>query len=334
MLIEIGYPLGMALNVNTGEWTVSPEEDGERLDRFIAGLMKDWSRSKVQGFIKDGMVTVAGEKQLKPSALLTGGASIVAEFPVYAPRASRADSDRLLDVIFEDDDLLVVGKPAGLLSHRRDGGSEISLAELADAHCGPLPSPQGDNRPGIVHRLDRETSGVMVLGKTEKAMKNIMRQFKAREVKKTYGVLVTGKPRFLSDWIDEPLGRSTRHPDRISVLDEDSGGKPASTLYEVQERFNGFAFLHCTPKTGRQHQIRVHMNAVGMDVLGDRVYHVRNSTNRKLPYEAPRPHRQMLHALRLEFTHPTSKERVHFEKPLPLDFVTLLDWLRENEKAS
>lgn len=315
-------------------WTVSAEEEGERLDRFLTDRVGGWSRSKLQGFIKEGLVTIDGRVERKSNTLLVEGESIGAELPERKPHASAAEVERQLEILFEDDDLLVVQKPAGLLTHRRENGREISLAELCEAHCGPLPSPQGEERPGIVHRLDRDTSGVMVIGKNEGAMTELLRQFREREVTKTYAVLVSGEPRFTSDWVESPLGRDPRRPDRISVLEEDLGGRPAATLYEVQERLAGFAYLHCKPKTGRTHQIRVHLTSVGMDVLGDKTYRVKTRRNPSLPNDSPPAHRQMLHALRLSLKHPSTGESVTFEAPPPSDFAALLDWLRKNSEEA
>jgi 23S rRNA pseudouridine1911/1915/1917 synthase len=310
------------------EWAIPPESDGERLDRFLAQQLPQWSRSKLQSFVKEGLVELDGVELKKPGTTLPAGSVLRATLPPRRVAATADQVKRQLDVIFEDDDILVVNKPAGLLSHGLDSGQEVSLAEVANAYCGPLPSPQGEDRPGIVHRLDRETSGVMVLGKNEKSLAELMRQFKDREVEKTYSVLVRGEPRFASDWIDTPLGRDPRSPDRMAVVDADEGGRAASTLYEVQERLGGFTHLHCHPKTGRTHQIRVHMQSIELEVMGDRVYRVRNKNLTKVPDDAPKFHRQMLHARKLELKHPETGEALAFEAPLAEDMQTLLTWLQ------
>ncbi len=318
----------MKSEANQNGWRVSAEDEGERLDRFLVPRLGEWSRSKLQGFIKEGRVRIDGIEQRKVGTILIAGAVVAADLPERHPKASPEQARRELEVLHEDEDLLVVNKPAGLLTHRREAGLELSLAELALAHCGELPSPQGEDRPGIVHRLDRETSGVIVLAKNVASVEGLMKQFRGREVKKTYAVLVSGKPRFKSDWIEDPLGRDPRRPDRISVLAEEDGGRAASTYYEVQELLGGFTFMHCMPRTGRTHQIRVHMNVAGMDVLGDKTYWLRNSRNPRLPATAPRAQRQMLHAMKLELLHPRTRESMGFVAPLPDDFQGLLDWLR------
>ena len=321
----------MSTESKVHEWTVPAENDGERLDRFLAGRLRERSRSKLQGFVKEGLIKVGGEPRIKSGTTLLAGESVTAELPPRQPVASKFDVERSLSILFEDDDVLVVDKPAGLLSHGLEGGGEVSLASLAETYCGPLPSPQGADRPGIVHRLDRETSGVMVLGKNEASLQELMRQFREREVTKTYGVLVAGDPRFQSDWIDRPLGRQPRHPERMSVMAEENGGRKASTLYDVQERFGNFTYLHCMPKTGRTHQIRVHLTTIELEVLGDKVYRSKGKRLARLPDDAPRSHRQMLHAMRLEFTHPTSGESVQYEAAYPADFAELLEWLRAQD---
>lgn len=315
------------------EWVVTAEDEGERLDRFLVERTQGWSRSKLQAFIKEGLVQVDGQVQGKTGIPLITGQRVSVGLPEHAPKASPLQVKGQLHVLHEDEHVLIVNKPAGLLSHRREGGTEISLAELAEAHCGPLPSPQGESRPGIVHRLDRETSGVMVLGKTEAAQTELMRQFQERTVSKTYAVLVSGALRFDSDWIEEPLGRDPRRPDRIRVLEEEEGGRPASTFYEVVERYGDFSLLHCQPKTGRTHQIRVHLNVAKLDVIADKVYRVRTRRNPTLPEDAPKVTRQMLHALRLELTHPATSEALVFEAPLPADFETLRAWLAERQST-
>ncbi len=310
------------------EWAIPPESDGERLDRFLAEKLPEWSRSKLQTFVKEGLVQVDGAPVQKPGTTLIAGGTVTAELPPRRVQATEKQVKQQLAILFEDDDILVINKPAGLLSHGLDSGQEVSLAELAELHCGPLPSPQGENRPGIVHRLDRETSGVMVLGKHEASLSELLRQFREREVTKTYAVLVRSEPRFTTDWIDSPIGRDPRSPDRMAVVSEEDGGRPASTFYEVQERLNGFCLLHCQPKTGRTHQIRVHLKSIELEVMGDRVYRVKNKNLPKVTEDAPKFHRQMLHARKLELTHPVSGERLTFEAPLADDMQGLLTWLQ------
>ncbi len=302
--------------------------DGVRLDVALVAELSELSRSRLQALVRAGGVSLDGEVAQKPGSTVLKGMRIEVRLPEQAPAPSAAESRRSLEVIHEDEHLFVINKPPGLLTHRTERGGENSLAEHARALYGELPSPQGEDRPGIVHRLDRETSGVIVLGRTQGALEELMRQFKAREVQKTYKAIVHGDPRFHSDWIDEPLGRDERYPERMAVVGEDEGGRAASTFYEVQERFGNFTYLHASPKTGRTHQIRVHLQAIGHPVVGDRVYRKLRGSPAKLPENAPAPWRQMLHAYKLEFKHPVSGEPVSFEAEPPQDFIELLESLR------
>jgi 23S rRNA pseudouridine1911/1915/1917 synthase len=171
----------------------------------------------------------------------------------------------------------------------------------------------------------------MVLAKTEVAMEFLRMQFKERTAEKEYRCIVLGEPRFLSDWIERPIGTDPKHPDRMTVVEE--GGRESSTYYEVLERFRGFAYVRCRPKTGRTHQIRVHMTAIGHSLVGDRIYRSRIRQHEGLPAGAPDPRRQCLHALQLSLPHPATQERITFESPLAADMQELLVWLRANRRA-
>lgn len=313
-------------------WRVPPELDGSRIDQILVHHLPDWSRSRLQSLVKAGRVRIEGAVSRKPGSLVGGGTLIDIELPVRDPRPSAAESRKRLEVLWEDEELAVVLKPAGLLAHRGEGSAEVTLSELAVALFGELPALQGEDRPGIVHRLDRETSGIVVLGKTEETLRELMRQFREREVRKIYRALVTGEPRFDSDWIDSPIGRAPKHPDRMSLLSLEDGGRTASTYYEVLERFRGFASLKVMPKTGRTHQIRVHLTSIGLPVLGDRVYRGRRGSEVRLDESVAAPHRQMLHAETLSFAHPTSGEAMCVEAPMPEDFARVLEGLREHHQ--
>ncbi len=307
-------------------WAVPADFEGDRLDRLLVHELPEWSRSKLQRLIRDGHVCIGGEAISKPGFKLERGQRVEVCFP---EREVRLDPNVLqeLEVLHECEHMLVINKQAGLLVHRSDVSTEASLSDLANARFGPLPSPQGEDRPGIVHRLDRETSGLIVLARSEVAVEELLRQFREREVRKTYLALVHGSPRFDSDWIEAPLGRSRRQPDRQSVLDEGEG-RSASTFYETLEKFKGFALVHCQPKTGRTHQIRVHMSSVDLPIYADPLYRTQGAIRVPMPEAAPKLARHALHALRLEFNHPVSGERLKFEAPVPADLEYLIDWLR------
>lgn len=313
---------------DTHRWCVPAHQAGERLDRALVEALPTFSRSRLQALIKAGRVRVEGLVARKPGNVVGEGSTIEVDLPQAPIAPPPRESRRRLQVLWSDDDLAVVDKPPGLLSHRGEGAEEVSLGDLARSAFGDLPSLQGADRPGIVHRLDRDTSGVMVLGLTRESLEGLMRQFRERKVQKRYRALVLGEPRFDSDWIEEPVGRSKRHPDRMNITPLDEGGKEARTFYTVLERFGTAASLACEPKTGRTHQIRVHLSSIGLPVLGDRVYRTKGGRPVQLGAGAPVAKRQMLHAERLQFTHPRSGEGMSFEAPLPADFEEVLEGLR------
>jgi len=205
--------------------------------------------------------------------------------------------------------------------------------DLAVAQFGPLPTLYGAERPGIVHRLDRDTSGLLLLGRTPEALAALKAAFQAREVAKTYLAIVRGEPRFDTEWIVARLGRTSSRRDRISVVGEGEG-REASTYYEVRERFDGFALLAVFPKTGRTHQVRVHLGSVGLPLLGEELYLPKRTRS-----PAPKPGdpviaRQALHAHALELAHPASGEALRFEAPLPADMAGALATLRLNRRGA
>ncbi|MFT5051555.1 MAG: 23S rRNA pseudouridine1911/1915/1917 synthase [Chlamydiales bacterium] len=326
--------------------TVPAELAGERVDRVLAQLVPALSRTRLQALVADGHVLVNGEPELRRNATVASGALIEIEFQPPKEPTRRPDSEEL-NVLYSDDDIIVIDKQAGVITHRTQRGLGGTVADLAVEMFGPLPSVQGADRPGIVHRLDRLTTGVMVLGRTEDALENLKAQFKERTVQKTYRALAHGDPRFDSEWIELRIAPLQGHFDRYRALPagdpagptdpealaEDSkapDGRAASTYYEVIERFRGFVSLKCMPKTGRTHQIRVHLFWTGLPIVGDRQYGPRGGIKHPLPPEAPAMSRQALHAQTLEFTHPTSGERLTFDAPIPKDMSALETWLQAN----
>ncbi len=309
---------------------VGAEEAGMRLDQLLARRFEESSRAWLQKLIREGRVEVEGQPPPAPSTRLREGEVVrVAYYESSELPPERVGDIPPLQPLYEDEDILVIDKEAGLVCHPGAGERRVTVSDMACAHCGSvLPSPPGEARPGIVHRLDRETSGVMILAKTIPAMRALQRQFHDREVQKEYLAIVFGEPRFFSDWITAPLERDPKRPERIRVAPKD--GRAAETYYEVRERFRDFTFLLCRPKTGRTHQIRVHLDSVHHSIVGDRVYRSRKVQGIRLPEEAPVPGRQALHAGRLELAHPVTGERMAWEAPLPEDMRLFLDWLREN----
>jgi 23S rRNA pseudouridine1911/1915/1917 synthase len=306
---------------------VPSELSGMRLDVALVRLLPRLSRTRIQELVKDGGVFLGGERATRSAEPVEAGQTIELR-PVARGRARRGGPPGgALTVLFEDEHLVAIDKPPHQVVHPSSIVRGGTVSELALARWGALPALQGEDRPGIVHRLDAETSGVMVLAKSEVAAAALLRQFREREVEKTYVAIVLGVPRFDNDWIDLPLGRSPRRPDRVSVMAEGEG-RPAQTHYRTIERYEAFALLECRPRTGRTHQIRVHLAAIDHPIVGDRVYPGRGA--RPYPAEAPPPQRHALHAAELALAHPVTGERLSFTAPLPPDLTRLRDWLRQN----
>jgi len=302
---------------------VSPDLAGERIDRALVELLEGTlSRTRVQELIQDGAVSVDGVPTDRPALLLELDQEIALREVPRSRRRAGGPPDGELSIVFEDEDLVVIDKPAGTLAHPTTVVVGGTVSELAVARWGSLPAPQGEDRPGIVHRLDSDTSGLMILAKSAPAAEALVSAFREREVEKRYQAIVHGEPRFDADWIETPIGRRR---ERMCTLPEGEG-QPAATFYQVKERFGDFALLECRPKTGRTHQIRVHLSSIEHPLVGDRIYPGR--VRRPLPAGAPRPERHLLHASGLSFVHPVSGEALAFESPLPAEFQAWLDWLR------
>ncbi len=305
---------------------VPPELAGERLDVALVELLGGHlSRTRLQEMIRDGGVQVDGAPPVRAAQILEAGQRIeLSDVPRSRARVGGPVGGELV-LVFEDEHLAVIDKPAGQLAHPTTVVRGGTVSELAEARFGALPAPQGEDRPGIVHRLDADTSGLLVLVKSEAAAGSLLAAFRERTVEKRYLALVHGEPRFDADWITAPLGRSSRHADRVCVLPEGEG-KPAETFYSVRERFARFALLECRPTTGRTHQIRVHLASLEHPIVGDRIYPGRSRI--PLPKDTPPLARHLLHAAGLSFAHPVTGEALAFESPVPADFRAWLDWLR------
>jgi len=309
-----------------------PELKNERLDRALIRLLPGLSRTYVKELVEGGHVRVAGQLATKAGALVSGPSEI--ELTLARRRSLRVEAPdpRKLAVLFEDAHVVVIDKPPGVLAHPTESSVGSSIAELAALRYGPLPTLQGADRPGIVHRLDAGTSGVMVLARTPEAFAELMRQFRERTVAKSYLALVYGAPRFESGWIQAPIERDPRDSGRMAVAAA-GAGRDARTFYSVLERFDGLALVRAEPKSGRTHQIRVHFTSIELPLVGDKLYRRRGGPSLRLPGEAPIPPRQCLHAQTLVFRHPASGESVRVEAPLAADFERMLEWTRVNRAA-
>jgi len=314
---------------------VAPDQATVRLDVFLSQQPEFTGRGDARVVAKSGKVLVDGRRG-KPGQHLKAGQ--VVEFGPIIGTEIPEDSDLEFagaypSILFEDPCILVIDKPAGLVAHPPNAArTDVpSVSGWAQGHSPGLPEVAGSDRPGIVHRLDKETSGVMVLPKTDEAFHFLKGEFRARRVRKEYHALAFGESRFQSDHIERNIAPHPKKGDRMMVVKE--GGRPASTYYEVLERFAGFTLFACYPRTGRTHQIRVHMTSIGHSLVRDRFYRARNQANAALPEPAPDPGRHCLHAHRLSFRHPHSREEMSFAADLPEDIRGLLDWLRQHRST-
>lgn len=313
----------------TTTYTVPGDSPRSRVDKALAGAFPEHSRVAFQRSIDAGLVTRNG-KVVDRSAEVVGGDEIVFAFPDTKPAELRA-VDIPLDVIFEDKHLLAINKAAGMVVHPGAGTGEDTLVHALLSHCeGGLSGIGGVERPGIVHRLDRETSGVMLVAKTDAAHRGIAEQFARRTSHKEYLALVDGAPSLLSGSIRKPIGRNPTQRHKMAVV-EGPSGRDAHTDWERVEAFGGgvCSLMRCTIHTGRTHQIRVHMKFLGHTLLGDVVYGWKPDP--RLPVA---PERVMLHAEHLVLKHPVTGKVLDLRAPLPKDFEKLLKALRKADKPA
>jgi 23S rRNA pseudouridine1911/1915/1917 synthase len=299
---------------------IGPDQVGARLDSYLASQIESWSRARLHRLIENEDVLVNG-KVAKPSYKLRDGDEIEVEL-VAAPTDVFTPENIPLDIVYEDETLVVVNKPAGLVVHPAAGTPSGTLANALAFHFQKLPGTAV--RPGIVHRLDRDTSGLLVVAKTDAALENLSDQFRDRTVYKSYVALVHGRVLSNSGKIDQPLARDPSNRTRMAVV---RGGRNALTLYRVRRAFDRFTLLDVELKTGRTHQIRVHLAWIKHPVVADETYGGgRDNTiqDPRLRARIRSLHRQFLHAEKLGFKHPTTGEFVKFESSLPPELADLL----------
>ncbi|HZN11749.1 MAG TPA: RluA family pseudouridine synthase [Blastocatellia bacterium] len=303
---------------------VPPEESGARLDAFLAARLGGASRAQIQRAIAGGDVTV-NERAAKPSRRLRAGEEVQVELPEAAPLSATPEPIPL-QIVFEDDDLVVVNKPAGMVVHPGAGVTSGTLANALIHHFGQLSRTQGALRPGIVHRLDVGTSGLIVVAKTDRAHLALAEQFAERRVLKSYRALAYGLVRANEGRVEAPIGRDPRN--RVKMAVRKAGeGRAALTFYRVVERFSEFTLLDVEIKTGRTHQIRVHLAHLKHPVVGDATYdggRANTIRDARLRAAVARLGRPFLHAARLSFAHPTSGEVISFAAPLPAELEDCL----------
>ncbi len=304
-------------------FVVPDDADRQRVDRFVTDV-SGLSRSYVQKLISDGRLVLDG-RPIKANAVVGPGDRLELAVPAVVPLAVEAEAIPL-DVVYEDDDLLIVDKPAGLVVHPSPGHPAGTLvnALLGRAHGSEYGGIAGIARPGIVHRLDRDTSGLLMVAKHDAAQASLMAQLKARRIKKTYLALVQGSVVANAGRVEAPIGRDPRHRTRMAVVND---GRPSVTGYRVRERFPGWTLLELDLVTGRTHQIRVHLEAIGHPVAGDPVYGT--GTSRRGPDGLTR---LFLHAWRLELTSPSGGQLIRATAPLPVELETVVDRLRAGDR--
>src|SRR4051812_1908398 len=297
-----------------------PQRDhlGERLDRYVANALPDLSRTTVQSLIEAGQILVDGIPR-KPKFHITPGEVVTVELALPVPTEIKAEPIPL-SIVYEDDDLIVIDKPAGLVVHPAPGHPSGTLANALIAHAPDI-NIAGTNRPGIVHRLDKDTSGLIVAAKSDRGRTSLVSQWESRRVKKDYVALASGSIVESEATIDAPIGRDPKNRQRMAVV---RGGRPAVTRFQVRERFDEATLLDVEIETGRTHQIRVHLAFIGHPVVGDRVYGQTDLAGLTVG-------RQFLHASGLEFQLPDGRA-ASFASPLPADLQAVLEALRTGER--
>ncbi|HEX7542235.1 MAG TPA: RluA family pseudouridine synthase [Anaerolineales bacterium] len=295
------------------------KEDKERLDVFLTTCLPEFSRSRIQGLIKDGFVKVEAETVTKAGRDLDPGEQIEIRIPPPVPSGLVAE-DIPLDIIYENVDLVVVNKPAGMVVHPSPGHDRGTLVHAALGYIPELEGIGGEERPGIVHRLDKDTSGLIVIAKNERAHRWLQEQFKSRKVEKIYLALVDGKPPTPAGRVEAPIGRNTTHRKLMAVVPLDKG-REAVSEYRTLESFPAHTLLEVHPLTGRTHQIRLHMAFLGCPVAADMVYGKRKPTVEL--------DRHFLHAYRLKIILPGEEQARIFEASLPRELQFVLEHLRQ-----
>ena len=301
-----------------------------RIDKYLHDRFSNFSRAMIQKQIAAGSVKVNGDV-VKASFKLTPGDIVELTLPEL-PSKEIEPEELPLDIIYEDDDLIIVNKQADMVVHPARGNLHGTLVNALAHYSNELSSGLGDFRPGVVHRLDRNTTGVMVVTKNDTAQWKVAKQFENRTIKKEYLAIVHGTPELTADKISAPLGVHPKVREKYAIRPET--GKEAVTFYQVMEQFRGYSLIKCTPKTGRTHQIRVHLayikhSIVGDDMYGGKLVYPWQLKDEQQAVEEPVIARCALHAFTIEFKHPSTEKMVKFEAPLPNDMQHLLKMLRQ-----
>lgn len=315
---------------------ITVQRDCERLDKLLVAHVPDLSRSRLRRLIEDGLVTLDG-RAAKPSTPVLRGQEIVVTIPPEQHDIP-APEDMHVNLIHVDEFLAVVNKPAGLVVHPAAGNRRGTLVNALLHHLGELPSEGQEDRPGIVHRLDKDTSGLLVVARTLEALRFLQGEFARRNVEKRYLAITSGIPRTDEGTITINIGRHKTKRKKMAA--KESGGRDAVTSYEILEKFQRHALLKVRPLTGRTHQIRVHLRSLGTPILCDSTYSRRSTAyasellgGKKSRGEKPVLSRQALHAIELSFDHPQTRQRMEFRAPIPPDLEKVLETLRSPEQG-
>jgi 23S rRNA pseudouridine1911/1915/1917 synthase len=310
----------MQLTANVSEFELQVTGESERLDRWLADQLPGWSRSRLQKLVEQGQVTLNGQICTSKKATVQAGDRIHLTIPAAAPLALEPENIPL-DILYEDDELIILNKPAGLVVHPAPGHESGTLVHALLAHCPNLAGIGGVQRPGIVHRLDKDTSGAIVIAKTDRAHQHLQAQLKAKTAQREYLAIVYGSPATDSGTIDLPIGRHPVDRKKMAIVPIEKG-RHAVTHWQVLERLGNYTLMQFRLETGRTHQIRVHTTQMGHPIVGDPVYGSGRSIGVNLTGQA-------LHAYKLHLKHPSTEEPVEAIAPLPVEFLTLLQVLRQ-----
>ncbi|GAB4204741.1 MAG: RluA family pseudouridine synthase [Coleofasciculaceae cyanobacterium] len=302
------------------EINLQVEEQGDRIDRYLSQHLPDLSRSRIQQLIEQGQVQVNDNVCTSKKAIVQMGDRISITIPEAKPLDLQPEAIPL-DILYEDDSLIIINKPAGLVVHPAAGHESGTLVNALLAHCSNLAGIGGVQRPGIVHRLDKDTTGAIAIAKTDRAHQHLQAQLKAKTARRDYLGVVYGAPSTDSGTIDQPIGRHPVDRKKMTILPVEKGGRTAVTHWQVRERLGNYTLIHFQLETGRTHQIRVHSAYMGHPIVGDPVYSSGRSVGVNLPGQA-------LHAWRLRLQHPVSGEWIEASAPVPPAFRKLLDVLR------
>jgi 23S rRNA pseudouridine1911/1915/1917 synthase len=308
------------------EFYLQVEEDSARIDRYLAEELPDLSRSRIQQLIEQGKVQVNDKVCTSKKISLKVGDRITLEIPEAQP-LELIPQDIPLDILYEDEQLLILNKPAGLVVHPAPGHPNGTLVNAVLAHCPNLPGIGGVQRPGIVHRLDKDTTGAIAIAKTDIAYQHLQAQLQAKTARREYLGVVYGAPKTESGTVDLPVGRHPQDRKKMAVVPVEEGGRSAITHWRVKERLGNYTLIHFQLETGRTHQIRVHSAKIGHPIVGDPVYGSGRSVGVNLPGQA-------LHAWKLKVQHPISGDWIEVTAQLPQTFNTLLDILRKRGAIS